>query len=137
MNPPDRPRAVSTPINPAALAPPAARYSHAVRTEGAGRWLHTSGVVPASPAGGVPEGLAEQAALVWRAIAVLLDEAGMAAADVVSVTTYVVAGNDLGVVMAARDRAMAGHEPASTLVVVPALARPEWRLEVAVVAAAA
>ena len=38
--------------------------------------------------------------------------------------------------MAARDRAMVGHVAASTLVTVPALARPEWRLEVAVVAAA-
>ncbi len=53
-----------------------------------------------------------------------------------SVTTYVVAGEELGPVMAARDRAMAGHVAASTLVTVPALARPEWRLEVAVVAAA-
>jgi enamine deaminase RidA (YjgF/YER057c/UK114 family) len=37
--------------------------------------------------------------------------------------------------MAARDAAMAGHKPASTLVVVPALARPEWKMEVALVAA--
>jgi enamine deaminase RidA (YjgF/YER057c/UK114 family) len=37
--------------------------------------------------------------------------------------------------MAARDRAMGGHRPASTLVVVPALARPEWRVEIALVAA--
>jgi enamine deaminase RidA (YjgF/YER057c/UK114 family) len=47
----------------------------------------------------------------------------------------VVRGNDLATVMAARDAAMAGHRPASTLVVVPALARPAWRMEVAVVAA--
>ena len=128
--------AVNRPLAPPGLAPPAARYSHAVVSERAGRWLHTSGVVPARPEGGVPEELAEQAALVWETIAVLLAEAAMTVADVVSVTTYVVAGNDLGVVMAARDRAMAGHEPASTLVLVPALARPEWRLEVSVVAAA-
>ncbi|MPY94415.1 MAG: RidA family protein [Acidimicrobiia bacterium] len=128
--------AVSRAITPGKVAPPAARYSHAVLTEGAGRWLHTSGVVPASPGGGVPEGLHEQAALVWQIIAVLLAEAAMSVGDVVSVTTYVVAGNDLGVVMAARDEAMGGHEAASTLVLVPALARPEWRLEVAVVAAA-
>jgi len=38
-------------------------------------------------------------------------------------------------VMAARDAALDGHRAASTLVTVPALARPEWRMEVAVVAA--
>ena len=36
---------------------------------------------------------------------------------------------------AARDAAFAGHVAASTLVTVPALVRPEWKVEVAVVAA--
>jgi len=39
------------------------------------------------------------------------------------------------VVMAARDRALGGHRAASTLVTVPALARPEWKMEIAIVAA--
>ena len=56
--------------------------------------------------------------------------------DIVSITTYVVAGQELGPVMAARDAAFGGHLAASTLVTVPALARPEWLVEVAVVAAA-
>jgi len=122
-------------VNPARLAPPAAAYSHGVLTEQAARWLHTSGVVPTRPDGSVPEGIAEQAATVWDNIAALLDDAALAATDVVSITTYVVAGNDLAPVMAARDRAMAGHRPASTLVVVPALAQAAWRMEIAVVAA--
>ena len=42
----------------------------------------------------------------------------------------------LGEVMAARDRFLDGHLAASTLVTVPALARPEWKMEIAVVAAA-
>jgi enamine deaminase RidA (YjgF/YER057c/UK114 family) len=37
--------------------------------------------------------------------------------------------------MVARDRALEGHRAASTLIVVPALARPEWRMEIALVAA--
>lgn len=123
-------------LAPAGLAPPAARYSHAVVSEGSGRWLHTSGVVPAPPSGPVPGGLAEQADLVWQILGVLLAEASMTVRDVVSVTTYVVVGNDLSVVMAARDRAFDGHLAASTLLLVPALARPEWRLEISVVAAA-
>jgi enamine deaminase RidA (YjgF/YER057c/UK114 family) len=97
--------------------------------------LHTSGVVPVAPDGSVPGGLAAQAELVWANIGAILDEAGMSAQDVVAVTTYVVAGQHLAPVMAARDRFLADHLAASTLITVPALARPEWRMEVAVVAA--
>ncbi len=58
----------------------------------------------------------------------------MGPANVVSVTTYVVPGQDLGVVMAERDRALKGRLAASTLVVVSELAQPEWKVEVAVIA---
>ncbi len=97
--------------------------------------LHTAGVVPVRPDGTVPAALHEQAEAVWANIAAILAAAGMAAGDVVAVTTYVVAGEPLGPVMAARDRFMDGALAASTLVTVPALARPDWRVEVAVVAA--
>jgi 2-iminobutanoate/2-iminopropanoate deaminase len=129
-------RLVNRPVEPASLASPAAAYSHAIVTEGAARWLHTSGVVPTRADGSVADSLADQAATVWSNIGAMLTEVGMGPSDVVSVTTYVVVGEDLSVVMAARDRFMAGHRPASTLVTVPALARPEWRMEIAVVAAA-
>ena len=124
-------------IRPADIAMPAANYAHAVLTERPGRWLHTSGVVPIAPDGSTPDGIAEQASVVWSNIAAMLRDAGMVPVDVVSVTTYVVVGEDLGPVMAARDAALGGHRAASTLVTVPALARPEWRMEIAIVAAAA
>ena len=123
-------------IRPAAIAPPAANYALAVLTEAPTRWLHTAGIVPVAADGSVPDELAEQARTVWANIAVLLANAGMAATDIVSVTTYVVAGEQLADVMSARDEFMDGHRAASTLVTVPALARPEWRVEVAVIAAA-
>ena len=122
-------------VSPSAIAPPAARYAHAVLSEGAGRLLHTAGVVPVSADGSVPGDLAGQSTAVWENIAAILAEAGMSMTDIVSMTTYVVAGQDLAPVMAARDEAMGEHVAASTLVTVPALARPAWLVEVAVVAA--
>ncbi len=122
-------------IRPVDIAAPAANYAHAVLTEGASRWLHTSGVVPVAPDGSTPAGLADQAALVWSNIAAMLRDAEMATGDIVSVTTYVVVGEDLAPVMAARDTVLGEHRAASTLVTVPALARPEWRMEIAVIAA--
>jgi enamine deaminase RidA (YjgF/YER057c/UK114 family) len=99
------------------------------------RLLHTSGIGPVRPDGTVPEDLVEQADAVWATLKTLLAEADLSPADVVSVATYVVVGNELGPVMAARDRALDGHTCASTLVPVPALATPSWKMEVAIVAA--
>ncbi|HKA03484.1 MAG TPA: RidA family protein [Acidimicrobiales bacterium] len=122
-------------VTPSTIAPPAARYAHAIRTEAAEAWLHTAGVVPVRPDGSVPDDLGEQAEVVWTNLTAILAEAGMATTDIVSITTYVVAGQELAPVMAARDAALAGHLVASTLVTVPALARPEWQMEVSLVAA--
>lgn len=126
-------------IRPSDIAAPAANYAHAVLTEGATRWLHTSGVVPIEADGSTPESLADQATLVWSNIAAMLRDADMEPSDIVSVTTYVVGhvvvGEELAPVMAARDAALDGHRAASTLITVPALARPEWRMEAAVIAA--
>jgi 2-iminobutanoate/2-iminopropanoate deaminase len=122
-------------IIPASIAPPVANYVHAVLCEAPARLLHTAGVVALRPDGSVPDDLEGQADAVWANIGAILGEAGMEPSDVVSVTTYVVAGEALGPVMAARDRFMGGSRAASTLVTVPALARPEWRVEIAIVAA--
>jgi enamine deaminase RidA (YjgF/YER057c/UK114 family) len=128
---------VNREINPGSIAPPAANYAHAVLSEHANALLHVSGVVAARPDGTVPDDVADQAAVIWSNIAAILAEAGMAVADIVSITTYVVVDfmACLPEVMSARDQALNGHRAASTLVSVPALARPAWKLEIAVVAA--
>lgn len=122
-------------ISPDRIAPPAAKYAHAVLTTEAARWLHTSGVVPTRPDGTVPDDTGEQATVVWANVAAILDEALMGVGDIVSMTTYAVAGVDLAPVMAARDAFFGDHLAASTLVTVPALARPAWKVEIAIVAA--
>ena len=94
-----------------------------------------SGVVPVSPDGTVPQGLREQTEVVWANIEAILAEASMTVRDIVSITTYVVNSEPLADVMAVRDRVLGGHRVASTLVTVPSLARPSWRLEIAVIAA--
>ncbi|MGA0878750.1 MAG: RidA family protein [Ilumatobacteraceae bacterium] len=123
-------------IRPPDLAPPAAAYAHAVVSDNARRLLHTSGVVPIAPDGSVPTSIEDQAAVVWANLRSIVAAAQMRMTDVVSVTTYVVVGQPLAAVMEARDRALDGHRAASTLVTVPALARPEWLMEIALVAAA-
>ncbi|MEE2767980.1 MAG: RidA family protein [Actinomycetota bacterium] len=123
------------PIQPDGIAPPAAGYAHAVLVDGPERLLHTSGVVPVRADGTVPADIATQAKVAWSNLGAILAEAAMEPTDIVSVTTYVVSGQDLTEVMAARDRALGGHLAASTLVVVAELAQSSWKVEVAVVAA--
>jgi 2-iminobutanoate/2-iminopropanoate deaminase len=123
-------------IAPPTIAPPAANYAHAMICTSSTRPLYTSGVVPIRPDGSVPPAIADQADVVWANLIAILTEAKMTTAHVVSVTTYVVVEHlaALPQVMAARDRALQGHRAASTLVTVPALARPEWKLEISLIA---
>ena len=83
--------------------------------------------------------LTEQASQVWENIRAILAEGKMGMTEIISVTTYVVNSSDLAenlkIVMAARDKALNGHLAASTLVTVPALAKPEWLMEISVLAA--
>ena len=127
--------AVNREVRPSTIAPPAANYAHAIITEDVTRWLHTSGVVPIRPDGSVPPGIEEQAEVVWSTIRTLIIQARMRPIDIVSVVTYVVDGESLVPVMAARDAFIGRHRAASTLITVPRLARPEWKVEIAVIAA--
>jgi enamine deaminase RidA (YjgF/YER057c/UK114 family) len=127
--------AVNREVRPSTIAPPAANYAHAIITENVTRWLHTSGVVPVRPDGSVPPGIEEQLEVVWSTIRTLVIQARMKPIDIVSVVTYVVDGESLVPVMAARDAFFGRHRAASTLITVPRLARPEWKVEIAVIAA--
>ena len=122
-------------VNPSSVGAPAAAYSLAVSSTAGSRMLHTSGIVATQADGSIAATVGEQATAVWSSLARICESAGFSLNDVVSYTTYVIVGQDLGAVMAARDAAFAGHKPASTLIVVPQLARPEWLVEIAAIAA--
>lgn len=92
-------------------------------------------MVPTAPDGSTPGDIGAQAQVVWANIAAILADAEMIPGDIVSVTTYVVVGEALGPIMAARDAFLGEHRAASTLVTVPALAQAQWRMEVAIIAA--
>lgn len=126
---------MNQPVRPVEIAPPAAAYELGVVTEAGARFLHTAGIVGTRPDGTIAPDIAGQAAEVWRSIGAILAAAGFRPSDVITYTTYAVVGEDLSGVMAARDAFLDGHTAASTLVTVPALAQPQWKVEVAVVAA--
>ncbi|HAN07016.1 MAG TPA: RidA family protein [Acidimicrobiaceae bacterium] len=122
-------------IRPENIAAPAANYAHAILTTKETRWLHTSGVVPIAQDGSTPANFDTQLTVIWQNISAMLKSASMKPTDIVSVTTYVLPDQNLATLMKHRDTALDKHKAASTLVIVASLAKPEWLVEISVVAA--
>ncbi len=72
----------------------------------------------------------------WRNVLGLLASAGMGPADLVKVNAYLRRAEDTGLYREVRERMLGGAEPASTLIVISALAHPDWLVEIEAVAAA-
>lgn len=122
--------------SPAGIRPPFGRYHHAVEAVGAGRLLFLSGQLGIRPDGTVPEGVAAQAAQVFANIDACLDAAGFVRRQVLRLSVYLTEVDDRPDYMRIRDAWVADPPPASTLVIVKALALPACRVEVEAVAAA-
>ena len=73
----------------------------------------------------------------WRNLLAILESAGMGPGDLVKVNAYLTRAEDTGLYREVRGRMLAGAEPASTLIVISALADPDWLVEIEAVAAAA
>ncbi len=123
--------------NPGAIAPAFSRYSLGVEAPGAARWLFVSGQVGVEPDGRFAVGPEAQMEAAWRNVLAILESAGMGPGDLVKVNAYLTRAEDTGLYREVRGRMLAGAEPASTLIVISALAHPDWLVEIEVVAAAA
>jgi len=122
------------PLNPATIAPPVGLYSQGMVAPTQGRWLHIAGQVGLRPDGSVPPDFASQAEVAWQNVLAVLAAADMAPSDLVKLTTYLTDASHLPQFAPVRSRYLGDARPASTLVVVQALARPEWLVEVEAVA---
>ena len=123
------------PLAPSSIAPPFARYSHGIEVPVGARLVFASGQLGVAADRRVPESVEAQAELCFSAIRAILAEAGMELGDIVRVNAFVTDRAHLAGYMAARDAALAPHQPASTLMIVSGFARPEFVVEVEVVAA--
>jgi enamine deaminase RidA (YjgF/YER057c/UK114 family) len=122
-----------TSLIPDSIAPPFARYAHGVATQ---TLVVTSGQLPLALDGTVPEGAEAQAALVFANIDAILAEGGTDKSRTLRINAYVTDRAHMAGYMAARDRwlADAGVLPASTLMIVSGFTRPEFLVEIEVMA---
>ena len=123
-------------ITPPGIRAPFARYSYGVEIPPGHRILVCSGQLGISAADQVPPTIEEQTHLCFRNIGVVLEAAGFAFADVVRINAFVVSREHLRGYMSVRDLYIADPPPASTLMIVSGFSRPEFLVEVEVIAAA-
>lgn len=129
---------MNTSINPGGIMPPFNNaYSHGIVIPANARVLHTAGQIGARADGSVSDRIEDQAEQVWLNLLAILQGAGMGVSDIVKLTAYVVGEQNYPAYAAARSRHIGEHKPASTAICVPRLLKPEWLLEVELIAARA
>jgi 2-iminobutanoate/2-iminopropanoate deaminase len=111
------------------------KYSDAVEVGSHLRWLFTSGTPGLSISGSLPSDITGQSEIAWGHILKMLENAAMTITDVVKVTQYLARSEDIAAYAAVRTRFVGDARPASMLLVVPQLVRPEFLIEVEVIAA--
>ena len=103
-------------------------YSRAVRV---GNRIDVAGCAPIEPDGSsTPGDAGVQAARCIAIIGEALEALGGSYADVVRTRMYITDAADADLVGLAHGSAFKNIRPASTMLVVPALIRPEWKVEI-------
>jgi enamine deaminase RidA (YjgF/YER057c/UK114 family) len=123
------------PLAPPSIRPPFARYSHAIEVAAGARLVFVSGQLGVNPDDTVPPTVEGQAERCFENIAAILAEAGLGLADIVRVNAFVTAREHMKGYMSVRDRLVGDPPPASTLMIVTGFTRPEFLVEIEVVAA--
>ncbi|RWB55128.1 RidA family protein [Mesorhizobium sp.] len=122
-------------LAPQSIKPPFARYSHGVEIPAGKRIVLCSGQLGIGPDDAVPEDVGAQTELCFKNIAAILSEAGLTLNDVVRINAFVTDRAHLQAYMDVRNRLFSDPAPASTLMIVSGFARPEFKVEVEVLAA--
>lgn len=122
-------------LTPKTIKPPFARYSHGVEIPPGKRLVLCSGQVAITPDDHIPEDVGAQTELCFRNIAAILGEADLTLNDVVRINAFVTERAHLQAYMEVRNRLFSDPAPASTLMIVTGFARPEFKVEVEVIAA--
>jgi enamine deaminase RidA (YjgF/YER057c/UK114 family) len=120
--------------NPATVAPPTG-YSHGVELGANARVLYVAGQLGVAPDGSFAPDIRGQAEQAWKNIQNVLAAAGFGIGDLVKINHYLTRKADIAGYREVRARVLGELRPASTLLVISALAREEALVEVECVAA--
>jgi 2-iminobutanoate/2-iminopropanoate deaminase len=110
-------------------------YSDAIEVAPNARWLMTAGTPGLALDGKLPLDITGQAELAWAHIIAILNKAGMTVHDLVKVTHYLLRAGDIPAYVKVRSKYLGDARPASMLLIVPGLVKPDYLLEVEAIAA--
>lgn len=114
---------------------PGGRFSHVGEIGPNAHLFHLAGQTGTAPDGTVGDGIEEQSELVYGNIATVLEQCGMGLENLVKVTVFLTSPDYIDGWRAAQKAAFGDVVPASTLLIVSRLARPELLVEVEAIAA--
>ena len=117
-------------LNPPTVHAPGGAYSHSAVVPAGAELIFISGQVGVRPDGSLPSSISAQADQAFANIGALLAAHGLDASALVKLTMFVVAGQDIQAVRAARAKFLGALRPASTAVFVSQLVDPAWLVEV-------
>ena len=122
--------------NPKAIHKPVGAYSHTVKVPKDAEWLIISGQIGINSSGQLQVGSKKQAEQVFRNIGACLRANGMTKKNLVKLTTFVTDARFIEDYRAARKKLIGDDiKPASTLLVVDGLAKPDIFIEIEAIAA--
>lgn len=122
-------------INPASMGGEPGSYSNGILSQSPQATLYVAGQIGIDSKGVASADFEAQTRQTWANIAAILGEAGMTLQDIVKTTIYLVDRADYATFVKVRTEVLNGHKPASTLVYVSGLVKPEWKVEIDVIAA--
>ena len=125
-------------LTPRALREPFGNYAHGVEIPNGWRIIKTSGQLGIGSDNSIPQSVYDQACICFENIRHILKEGGMKPTDVVQVSAYVTNRDFFPDYMRARDEFIGDTDclPCSTLLIVSGFTKPEFKVEVEVLAAA-
>jgi enamine deaminase RidA (YjgF/YER057c/UK114 family) len=118
----------------AGIARQIGHYADAVRVPAGYDLILVSGTPGLAPDGSLPGDMTGQATQAWQNIEATLNQAGANLGDIVSVRQWLTSAEDLRAYVQVRSRFIT-HEPAFMLGVIPGLVRPDFLIEIEVMAA--
>ena len=122
-------------LNPETAPQPVGSYSQLAEVPSGMTTYHISGQVGVDQSGKVQQGAEAQLDQIWRNLLAILQSQGMGPGNIVKINTFLTRKEDIPVSRQARQRALGDTRPASTLLVISALASPDYLAEIELIAA--
>ncbi len=118
----------------AGIARQIGQYADAVRVPAGQDQILVSGTPGLAPDGSLPGDITGQATQAWQNIQATLSQAGASLSDIVSVRQWLTSAEDVRAYVEVRSKFIT-HKPTFMLGVIPGLVRPDFLIEIEVVAA--